>query len=549
MLAHGLDIILENCPHHPTLLSVLLDVCLTHNLVYEAEALLRALLGSAIALHPTQTSGPRLCHPAHSNFLVDHYERWNAAGSSGRTFARLVVEVLHKMQSPEAWVCKAMNKFAQAIWTKDFLSFMYLVSDCMATAAGEALKGVASAVVHKATALNNQLRKWVNRAVDHSFSPSATSSKDEDNLEHCEGTLGFLELVLARGMCKNPYKGNDTTSPPDASAAIVCLATHWLSKWHNILPPTQFAPVVHLLRGVIPQTSTYNHLVTNILAHKTPINELREALYSCTAALRSHRLLHLEASLWACTLHHIEIPDYERLLSRCNGEARVRKYRHQLIDLVDDAEKRCFGLSINDTNKNVFPKDTSFLTKVEDCEWSWEPMIGSWVRQTCDDSPPKKRTKLKHDHTPRSSRRLLIMDHNADSSRHYRKANSSTSILRTSSKRSSPRSSSLVTSPLLTEESENASPGIEGKEKRGQKKFLNDALSRRSSNFSSLLFDALSRRVVLHPKATMIISHDNHRSSMDDWGGDQDFVAFQVPPSDDSLDLFACASSSSPVRR
>ena len=48
MISHALKLILDKCPHYPTLLTLLLDVTVTFRLIHESEQLLHCLCVAAL---------------------------------------------------------------------------------------------------------------------------------------------------------------------------------------------------------------------------------------------------------------------------------------------------------------------------------------------------------------------------------------------------------------------------------------------------------------------------------------------------------------------
>src|ERR1700683_2500891 len=119
--------ILSTCPHHPTLLTVLLDVCLKWSLGHESCTLLRALLVASVS--PAMTPSP-ICHPAHSSYLLDLCTTWTAENHkavNGRSistksmFVHILVDVLTDTRVPDTWTCQAVTKLAREIRKTEFV--------------------------------------------------------------------------------------------------------------------------------------------------------------------------------------------------------------------------------------------------------------------------------------------------------------------------------------------------------------------------------------------------------------------------------------------
>jgi hypothetical protein len=508
LLSHAINLVLSTTIHHPTLLSLLLDVSLAHGLLYESNTVLRALL--FVALSPASTgASPPICHPAHSVFLLELRTRWLGDGFPDQAFCRIVVEVLHAVQSSEAWECKAVYKLAKDICGSDFLSFMELVGGCtnVALELDDSNRGKITAKRSKqqdntrvAMRLWTRIRQWLDIACDHSIT---TEDPREWSLENSDAVYAFLELSLSclhHDICS---VDNADTIHVDLQGAIVCLATLWLSS--PFILNSQTDSIINRLREITPRSSTYVTLVTKIFV-KLSLDLGQSKLWSFAAILRLHDLLHLEASLWACALCHIELPTPEHLFRSSN---KIREYRDHLIDLVDDAEHRCFGVGVPSPGS---PHTPSGHAKVDDsgstagrlnCEWQWEATLRCWVRKDNGHPSFKKRRKIEHaEALSLSGSRSSCLRHSAGITVHTRD--------------------------------------------------MRLPLQPSSSNFTSLLVDAFSQRTVLHDireKKTQVGDLRRQRKSLSSPSLDshnnehQEVISL---PSDDLLDLFICEASSSP---
>jgi hypothetical protein len=472
--------------HHPTLLSIILDVSLAHGLLYESDAVLRVLL--FVALSPASTGGmPPVCHPTHSAFFLELRTRWLDNGFPDQTFCRIVVEVLLAVRSPEAWGCKAVHKLAKKICGSDFLSFMELVSSCTSVVLrlGDSNRSNVETTMSKqqdntcvVTRLRRRIHQWLDFACDH-----CTTTNSEESSAGSDAVYGCLELSLSclqHDICS----ADNAHIHADLQATIVCLATLWLTS--SFVLNSQRDWMVNRLGDITPRSSTYVTLVTKTFA-KWTLDLGQRKIRSIAMMLRLQNLLRLETSLWACVLRHIEHPTSEHLLGSSSEIEKIREYRDRLIDLVDDAEDRCFGV---DASSRHTPRGHA---KVDDlgsaaghlnCEWHWEAIVRCWVRK--DNSHPSTK-KRKIDDTKVSGARLDPV-HNKDM-------------------------------PLPLQPS--------------------------SSNFTSLLANAFLRRTVLRdvrekktqaghhtlsPPPDLIQAHRNEHEGIN-------------LPSDDLLDLFICESS------
>jgi len=102
--------------------------------------------------------------------------------------------------------------------------------------------------------------------------------------------------------------------------------------------------------------------------------------------LRANNLPLLEASLWACALRFVETST--DLLGTCGSLSEVSLYREELMSLVEEAERRCFG--------------SSACLQAAHLGWEWEESMGCWLQH---DLPPAKKAKRHHELEQRSSER------------------------------------------------------------------------------------------------------------------------------------------------
>ncbi|KAJ7782868.1 hypothetical protein B0H16DRAFT_1494687 [Mycena metata] len=363
LLAHSLDITLR-CPHHFTLLSILLDVCLQYDLEHESRFLLERLLQVAVSPIADANSPLRLCHPAHSNYLFDLLLKWNGAGRPPTGFIGILTTVLVQAARPELWSCKALTRFARGLQQQDFRSFMdmasQLVGSLVADEPHETLIRKHRTFGAEESSLTVQLNKWLNYSSP--FPPS----------EHWPWIFEFLEQCRQSGVHRN-------IADPLA-ATVACWATHYLS----ITAPADDTCLHQLLKEISPTVTMYNHLIEKSfgIRQTTPpkLEEIRDILQAYACCLRAKGLLLLEASLWACALRFTETS--KDLLGPCVSREKIARYREELMDLVDDAERRCFGRLGSSPCQALRPR------------WEWEKSLGCWAER---DLPPTKKAKLHHE--------------------------------------------------------------------------------------------------------------------------------------------------------
>jgi hypothetical protein len=576
VLSHGLNLILETNVQDATLFSILLDVTTSHGLLGESSAFLRPLL--LLAFSPFSASTSRLSHPAHTTFLLDLRARWLDGGLPDPTFLSIIIEVLSLANHPDLWTCKAVKIFANQLYNVNFSLFMRFLGVCADLATGR------DAVVRRPAKnrrskshpkgspdlapLNSQLHKWIKLVTKHCLSTP-------DSAEHSDAILEFLNSCLTNGLA---FGNDDDTSRRYLQGAIIGLATHWLTGPFASFYPSDFTLVVNQLDIVTPHTSTYDTLIQGLFSI-IGFDEGKQRLSGIARVLKINHLLHLESFFWGCALRHLELPEYEHHFITMHGADTVNAYRLQLIDIIEDADRRCFGpsspsfvLTPNHTRKRAEAVVSG--DGLVGNGWKWEAMVGSWVRDSAFQSSVKKRRfednrGLRHHSfrhlldsalktTSRGSRltagrkRKAPEKENSGSSMIDRMQNHNTPIAQSISRtaqhrlyyhRQSSEISKSVKGMVGKADLSSEDGSVSDSDRCDIEK--HDTRIPRSSNFSSLIADALSKRTELHTPRRINMELKLHNSSespelssspllLD--GNSASCIIFL--PSDDALDLF-----------
>jgi len=562
--------ILSICPHHPTLLTILLDVCLMWNLGHESYTLLRSLLVTSVS--SSATSPSPLSHPAHSFYLLDLLDCTTGTAEpkcaadfhpifTQISFTRIVVDVLRNSIMPDAWTCKAVTKFARLVRKSDFTSFVHIaagLADVIGNIEGGEHTKKRGWKAHEAantTSARERLDKWVITILHHLWTnmdltgpellpPSAMWPIELQAVVELlrQAQSSDLHLVHAKSMTmesKLPY-------------SIVCVATCCLTSFSSLSENTiNVRYLVSLLSEITPITSTFDELVTLILDGEDPWSAhmdwqagVMRKLQILADLLRSHSLLRLEASLWACALRCLERNSY----SESRFRPDVEELKNRVIDAVDEAESRCFGSALVAPSVSKLSQRRKRLDADEGAvgeEWEWEEMVRCWIRR----SPVVKRTRLDVKQ-PRVLRSTMIRQ----------RKHSSIFVsppISTSSSTVSSRSPGGATKSQSSTDEESHDDGNENH--RVSNVRPRPVVTRRVSNFASILADAQMNRIILHsgrtstrhkPSTGFYTSIPSHMPiRQKNIAPEEDLVpalydAFSTLPSDDSLDLFAYTLSS-----
>ncbi|KIM91977.1 hypothetical protein PILCRDRAFT_106881 [Piloderma croceum F 1598] len=574
-VSQALSMILSTCPHHPTLLTVLLDVCLMWNLCHESYTLLRALLVTSIS--SSSASPPPISHPAHSYYLLDLCATWTGGPKcdiescsifTQSSFTRTLVDVLTKDNNTlDVWTCKAVTRLAREVRKTDFALFVHIAAG-IAQTIGSAEGGEQTKkkwkgreTIHTAIA-RERLNKWVITMLNHLWvnmnltdsellPPSAMWSAELQAITEFLWQVQLADLHLVRA--------KSVTVESELLDSIVCLATCSLVSFSTLCDNNlDMRFLVGLLSEITPITLTFDELVTIILDSEDsshphildwPENAMQE-LQRLAGILRRHLLLRLEASLWACALRSLERNSY----SESRFRPDVEELKSRVIDALDEAESRCFGsvpVAPSASKPSQRRKRSDVDGEAGEGEWVWEKMVRCWIRR----SPVVKRTRLDVQLPARALRSTVMI---------HRRSHSPVSV-------SPPPFTSSST--IFSSSSGGATESFTDEESHDDRKYIHrisnvtpkPVTTRRVSNFASILADAQMNRIMLHPNR----SSARHKPSMGFFSTtrirripirqkhiapDEGLVPsldefFSTLPSDDSLDLFAYTHSSPVAHR
>ena len=367
LLSHALSIVLDGCDHHPTLLSILLDVALEYHLLYQSTVLLRALLVASVT--PLHQGEPALCHPAHSGFLIELRNRWTSADRLESEFLNALSVVLEDAHCSASWCSKAVARLIKDQCRRDpvllsdvaFTAINYIAQPKLHyTARTYKRSEPARDGVQTYSIVDKRLTVWISSVFTLLFSAT------ESHVSIYRPVLSFLSLRRQLDIHYRP----GTCLSDDLTGALVCTATLLLFACNSSLEQADIQILVDFLVEIKPTTKTYSLWIESTFGLATPaaILDCKSRVQSFARFLGLFGFLRLEASLWACALRHVDAG----LLSIC-GSQEVKIYHDELMGLVDDAEQRC----------------CRSLTNVDDDsdkanEWNWEPLVGTWIRKSTE---------------------------------------------------------------------------------------------------------------------------------------------------------------------
>ncbi|KAF8836428.1 hypothetical protein BDN67DRAFT_332895 [Paxillus ammoniavirescens] len=589
IVSHALSVILCVCTHHHALLNILLDHCLSFGLVHESTRLLSIILSQAL-LAANPSFEPPIMHPAHTTYLVDLHVKWVAANKQACTpcgtqlfttsgFCRVMNATLLQSVRPNChilWTSKVLNRLVRMVESCDVDSFISIIHALVqnfwnvsgtSPDASPQDRGNAHVVL-----LKDQLFEWMTSLFDIIFlQHDPTLGSPKNPLSNVCAVIDVLDDCRAAQL--HCFRVSPAGSQFDLPDIITVLATHIYVTSETSLDNAD--RLLDILGGAGPVPTTFNKLMTYLCqpqmaqTFESFSGNFLSEIQVYSSALRSQKLFGLDASLWACALRHFETSITS---SQPGNSTLVSKYRRQLIDTVDAAERKCFGGGTLDSSPSVPVSAQSQRTKRmhrkrPSGHWEWEEMVGCWIRKT----PVHKKRKVVEESplnrlTPLRSIRAEAGNASGSTSIYMPSSSPHRTFLHSASSRSSESDSYTEDGSEYREDTdkENYPGGRVSVHGRSQ------SLRRRQSNFSSLLADAQVNRIVLHskpqPKSRPPASVMQEKYILPPSSQQQRQVSRKkgkvssrclsptlapplresatMLPSDDSLDLFACATSS-----
>ncbi|KAK0437511.1 hypothetical protein EV421DRAFT_1907262 [Armillaria borealis] len=305
-------------------------------------------------------SSTYICHPSHSDFLTELRGRWCASiGHIEKTFLQIMGDSLLTIRTANIWLSKSADRLIHSSPVDFFVRAARILIEFL-------IRG--SCDEQSTMDLSRKLIRWIYRH----FLPL-------DELHH-DAILDLIGICdeLDTDRCQSGWI-------QQLRCAVACVGTQLLPNCQN----SHRHPLLVYLRKVAPSPSTYEVLVEYVFVSSANFRHSKAQLQEYSIALHAHNLHQLHASILSCILCHVD-----RLLgSLCIEKAEAMAYQEELIELVDDTEKRCFGTEDNG-----------------DGHFVWEPIVGCWIRSARDLSPPRKRLKRVYSSVSEESHSTLVCD-------------------------------------------------------------------------------------------------------------------------------------------
>jgi hypothetical protein len=302
-VSHALQTILQSCPPHPTLLYLLLEVCIAHphssNMIPLAETLLRSLITFSF-VSPSNPSAisplpPPICHAAHPTFLTSLCSLWcNSDFGDSETFLSMLLSV-SVYGTSEAWTSKAVSSLAKEL-SKDNFSNLVRMSTRLVEIIAES-KHKTSKVDKRPTERRIALLlRWLQQIFDR----LVYTDYVESDTELCLRCLELISVYSESGLGTRLLTGGG--KPANEVDSVMINITTWFLA---VFPPA-FSPVedarrlIRYLQSSDARPAIFTPLVTrffeSISDDEVPWDMLSQ-LHSFASALNSNELYELELSM------------------------------------------------------------------------------------------------------------------------------------------------------------------------------------------------------------------------------------------------------------
>ncbi|TFK25498.1 hypothetical protein FA15DRAFT_668372 [Coprinopsis marcescibilis] len=393
LVSHALGIILDVCPHHTTLLSILLDVALVHNLGTQASQLLEAFL--FVALRPKPNAPASICHASHAKFLVDHLDKWISAGFPVESFIKILSTVLGETEDIATWSSKAIGMLGSRLQHVHMPSLRWLSTRLVIFLSTEQPPG-------SSPGSRDQLFLTASRWIDGvtNIMIYTVTTNQSHRLPNHDWLLDLVAALQQTLTCA----GERTCGVQCLQDSFTCLCTHLLALHPDILSSISNG-VARCLSLNRPRASTFHSLVNAVFGSKQTLDlqHSHKALKTYVSAFQTHHLIQQEASLWTCALTFVENLETDSELQGKRTE--IKLYREQLMLLVDTAERSLPSQSFDnllDTGPEPTPRPSKLIShdlttpaRRNNDEWDWDAMMSCWIRRRrpqevlAKDWPPK----------------------------------------------------------------------------------------------------------------------------------------------------------------
>ena len=329
VVSHALQIILQSCPPHPTLLYLLLEVFTTHlhssDMIPLANTILRQLITVSFTSPSNPTAitplSPPICHAAHPTFLTSLLSLWrNSSFGDSETFLSVLLDV-SVYGTAEAWTSRAVSNLAKELSNENFSSLVRMTArliEIMAQSNHKTSK-VDKRPTERRMAL---LLRWLQQIFDRLIHTDYV----EGDTGLCLRCLELISVYFGSGLgIRLLTRGGKPANEVDS--AMINITT-----WFLAVSPPAFSPIedsrrlIQFLRSSDARPAIFAPLITRFFESVSDDEvpwDMLDQLHSFASALNSNELYELELSMvkqiqeefqtvFGVTLGYE--PEYERIM-------------------------------------------------------------------------------------------------------------------------------------------------------------------------------------------------------------------------------------------
>ena len=301
--SHALRIILQSCPPYPTLLYLLLEVCVAHPHSSHTIPLSETLLQSLITISFASSSNPSaisplpppICHAAHPSFLTSLCSLWcNSGFGDSETFLSILLDV-SVYGTSEAWTSKAVSSLGKEL-SKDNFSYLVRMAARLVDIVAESKRKTSKVDKRPMERRMALLLRWLQQIFDRLVYTDYVESDTELCLRCLELISTYFESNLGARLLTGGGK-----PAFDVDSMMVNIAT-----WFFAVFPPAFSPIedarrlIRYLQSSDVRPAIFTPLITrffeSVSDDEVPWDMLTQ-LHSFASALDSNRMYGLELSM------------------------------------------------------------------------------------------------------------------------------------------------------------------------------------------------------------------------------------------------------------
>ena len=404
VVSHALQIILQSCPHHPTLLHLLLEVFRTHphssDLIPLAERILRSLIVVSFTSPSNPTAiaplPPPVCHPAHPAFLTSLLSLWRDSSlGDSETFLSILLDVSAHGAS-EAWTSRAILDLAKEVSQENFSSLVRMATRLVEIIAQSKHKTskVDKRLTERRIAL---LLKWLRQILDQ----LVYTDYVEGDTELCLRCLELISVYFGSDLGTR-LLSKDEKSANEVDSVMINITTWFLAVFPPAFSLAEDAKrLVRSLQTSHARPAIFTPLIGRFFGSVSDDEvpwDMLDQLHSFASALNSNELYELELSM----VKHI-LKEFQSVFGVTLGyEPEYERIMRDLQESIENAEGAIRAAAPRNTRASSSKLISPFVTPLVPRR-RYLPLPQSRYAHRRDSSPTPYRQRSRSQSPPPSS--------------------------------------------------------------------------------------------------------------------------------------------------